>query len=65
MAIEKLIRLTALKFKDIIATPCFTVHNAKEENEKVMLCASSATEKETWIQALIVQSPHSYESSNK
>ena len=34
----------------MIATPCFSVFAEKNEEEKILLCANSISEKELWIQ---------------
>lgn len=40
-------------YTDIIGTPCFLVFNKNEDvKKKIMVCASSITEKEIWIRSI-------------
>ena len=48
-SIENLVRISELRLKDIIATPCFQIYDVNKIQNKKNLCGASILEKETWI----------------
>ena len=52
LSIAKFFRNSYISIKDLTTTPCFMIINNINEEDNLMVCASSVPEKEIWVMTI-------------